>query len=178
MNEEMTLVCDWLFKGWQSIGRVLIVGVLSYCGMLLILRISGKRTLSKMNPFDLVVTVALGSILSTTIVSRQSGVADGLTAVALLVFLQYVVAWLTIRSSGFNHFINGEPTLLFHQGEYLKRVMRRHRVSEDDILAAMRNSGVSSIDSVTAVILETDGSFTVIQNRKEEEVTSLSNVER
>ncbi|NDU97766.1 DUF421 domain-containing protein [Spirosoma terrae] len=177
MDEEM-IISDWLFKGWQSIGRVLVVGVLSYCGMLLILRISGKRTLSKMNPFDLVVTVALGSILSTTIVSRQSGVADGLTAVALLVLLQYIVAWLTIRSSGFHHFINGEPTLLFHQGDYLKRVMRRHRVSEDDILASIRDSGISSTASVTAVILETDGSVTVIRNRKGKEVTSLKNVQR
>lgn len=88
MSTDLATLIDWLFKGWQSIGRIIVVGILAYVGLLLILNISGKRTLSKMNAFDLVVTVALGSTLSTIIVSRQTGVADGLTALVLLVSLQ------------------------------------------------------------------------------------------
>lgn len=178
MTDGLETLIDWLFKGWQSIGRILVVGVLAYAGLLVMLRVSGKRTLSKMNAFDLVVTVALGSTLSTIIVSRQTGVADGLSALALLITLQYIVAWLSVRWTGFKRFIKGEPTLLFHRGQYLKQVMRQQRVSEDEILSALRSAGASWPDDVTAVVLETDGSFTVIQSRNKKPVTSLQNVQR
>ncbi|RIV27195.1 DUF421 domain-containing protein [Fibrisoma montanum] len=178
MADELATLSDWLFKGWNSIIRILVVGVLAYAGLLLSLRISGKRTLSKMNAFDLVVTVALGSTLSTIIVSRQTGVADGLTALALLIALQYVVAWLSVRSPGFKQLIKSEPALLFHQGQYLRENMRRERVTEDEILSALRSSGVANPDDVAAVVLETDGSFTVIQGKTNTEPTSLTNVQR
>ena len=111
MMNSWATVNSWLFKGWESIGRVLFVGVLAYAGLLIFLRISGKRTLSKMNAFDLVITVALGSTFSTIIISQQTGVADGLTALALLISLQYAVAWLSVRWSGFKQLVTGEPTL-------------------------------------------------------------------
>ena len=65
MTDVASTLYDWVFKGWESLGRVLFVGILAYAGLLLFLRMSGKRTLSKMNAFDLVVTVSLGSTLST-----------------------------------------------------------------------------------------------------------------
>ncbi|WP_420149864.1 DUF421 domain-containing protein [Spirosoma sp.] len=178
MTDELVTLADWLFKGWQSIGRVIVVGILAYFGLLTIVKISGKRTFSKMNAYDLVVTVALGSTLSTIIVSQQTGVADGLTAVALLIGLQYGVARLSVRWPGFNRFIKSEPTLLFHQGQYLKQAMRQQRVTEDELLAAMRSSGAQSPDDVAAVILENDGSLSVIQGRNVTPVASLQDVQR
>ncbi|QKZ13832.1 DUF421 domain-containing protein [Spirosoma sp. KUDC1026] len=169
---------DWVFKGWESIGRVVFVGILAYIGLLIFLRISGKRTLSKMNAFDLVITVALGSTFSTIIISRQTGLADGLTALALLVTLQYSVAWLSIRWPWFQRAIKSEPTLLFHQGQYLRLALRRERVAEGEVLAAIRSSGAARLEDVTAVVLETDGSFTVIQKGSQDSVTSLQNVQQ
>ena len=116
-HDELSTLADWLFKGWDTIGRVLVVGTLSYIGLLIILRTSGKRTLSKMNAFDMVVTVALGSTLSNIFMSRQTGLADGLTGLATLALLQFVVAWLSIRWPGFKKLIKSEPTLLFFQGD-------------------------------------------------------------
>ncbi|QJW91531.1 DUF421 domain-containing protein [Spirosoma taeanense] len=178
MIDILSTIHDWLFKGWESIWRVLFVGVLAYLGLLIFLRISGKRTLSKMNAFDLVVTVALGSTLSTIIVSRQTGVADGLMAMAVLIALQYGVAWLSVRWTWFRHRVKSEPTLLFHQGEYLRMSMRRERVTEDEVLSAIRSSGGARPETVTAVVLETDGSFTVIQSNDSARATSLQNVQR
>lgn len=176
MTDELTTLTDWLFKGWSSLLRILVVGILAYAGLLLILRISGKRTLSKMNAFDLVVTVALGSTLSTIIVSRQTGVADGLMALALLVFLQYAVARLSLRWSVFKRLIKAEPTLLFHQGNYLNQAMRQQRVNKDEVLSAIRSAGAASTDAVLAVVLEPDGSFTVIQGNDDKPATSLQDV--
>ncbi|PRY25874.1 uncharacterized protein DUF421 [Spirosoma oryzae] len=131
-----------------------------------------------MNAFDLVVTVSLGSTLSTILISRQTGLADGLTALALLIALQYSVAWLSIRWPWFQRVIKSEPTLLLHQGQYLWLALRRERVAEGEVLAAIRGSGVARLEDVTAVVLETDGSFTVIQGGSQGSVTSLQNVQQ
>ena len=163
MTDIGSTLYDWIFKGWESIGRTLFVGILAYAGLVLFLRISGKRTLSKMNAFDLVVTVSLGSMLATIIMSRQTGLADGLTALALLIGLQFSVAWLSVRWAGFRKLIKSEPSLLYFQGQFLHGTMRRERVTENEVLAALRDSGVAHPGNTTAVVLETDGSFTVVQ---------------
>ena len=76
------------FSSWTSIARVLLVGVAAYAGLLLLLlRVSGKRTLTRMNAFDLVVTVALGPTLATVLLTKSVALADGLAAFALLIFL-------------------------------------------------------------------------------------------
>ena len=84
--------------------------------VLLLLRVSGKRTLTKMNAFDLVVTVALGSMLATVLLTRSVALAEGLTAFVLLIFLQFVLTWLSVRSRAVSRLVKSEPTLLVYQG--------------------------------------------------------------
>ena len=71
------------FNGWIGLARVILVGAFAYFGLIILLRISGKRTLSKMNVFDLIVTVALGSTLATVLLSKDIALAEGITAFAL-----------------------------------------------------------------------------------------------
>ena len=84
--------------------------------VLLLLRVSGKRTLTKMNAFDLVVTVALGSTLATVLLTKSVALAEGLTAFVLLIFLQFVLTWLFVRSQAASRLVKSEPTLLVYQG--------------------------------------------------------------
>ncbi|RZJ88157.1 MAG: DUF421 domain-containing protein, partial [Hymenobacter sp.] len=77
------------FTSWESLVRTLVISLLAYVGLIVMLRISGKRTLSKMNAFDLIVTVALGSTLATVLLSKSVALADGLLAFALLIGLQF-----------------------------------------------------------------------------------------
>jgi uncharacterized membrane protein YcaP (DUF421 family) len=86
------------FSGWPSLVRAAIVGVLAYVALVLFLRISGKRTLSKLSAFDLVVTVSLGSTLATILLNKEVALAEGVLAFAVLIGLQYSVAWLSVRS--------------------------------------------------------------------------------
>ena len=130
------------------------------------LRISGNRTLSKMHAFDLVVTVALGSTLATVILSKDVALAEGLTALTLLIGLQFLVAWLTVRSPRFGHVVKADPVLLFYQGRFLKDQLRRSRVVEDEVRAAVREQGIASFHEVEAVVLESDGTFTVVHQAK------------
>lgn len=89
-----------LFQRWSDLGQVLATSLLVYPTLVLVLRVSGKRTLAKMNAFDLVVTVALGSTLATILLSADVSLAEGLLALVLLVGLQLAVAWVSVRSGG------------------------------------------------------------------------------
>ena len=153
---------EMFFDGWPALGRVVIVGALAYVGLVAFLRISGKRTLAKLNAFDLVVTVALGSTLSTLVTSSSVSLARGLTAFALLIGLQYVVAWSSIRSRAVARFARSEPTLLMRDGEVLHGALRRERVTQSELSTVIRQSPQSKPENVSAVILESDGSFSVI----------------
>lgn len=150
------------FDGWESIVRTLVIGVLGYTGVVAVLRLSGKRTLSKMNSFDLIVTIALGSMLATMLLSKDATLAQGLTAIAVLVLLQFAVTWTSVRWEAFSNLVKAEPRLLFHDGRYLRRAMRRERVNERELQAAVREANLASNNLGAAMVLETDGSITVI----------------
>lgn len=152
------------FDSWSGLLRVLVVGALAYTGLVLLLRISGKRTLAKMSAFDLVVTVALGSTLATIILTKDVALVEGLLAFALLIALQFVVAWLSVRSGAVAGLVKAEPALLARRGDLLRGAMRRERVTEGEIGAAVRAAGLASLADAEAVILETDGSFSVVRS--------------
>lgn len=166
------------FSGWESLLRTLIVGALAYVVLVTFLRVSGKRTLAKMNAFDLVVTVALGSTLATVLLSKDVALAEGALAFALLIALQFAVTWTSVRLRWVRRLVTGEPQLLLHRGQYLPDALRRARVTEDEILAAIRAAGVASPAQVEAVVLETDGSFSVIEPGPASATSSLDGVRR
>lgn len=150
------------FDNWFGLLRVLIVGSLAYLTLVLLLRTSGKRTLAKMNAFDFVVTVALGSTLATVLLSNSVALAEGILAFCLLAGMQYLITWLSVRSLAVRRLVKSEPSLLFHSGDFLLGTMKRERVTEDEVLAAMRQQGKGSLENVGAVVLETDGTFSII----------------
>jgi uncharacterized membrane protein YcaP (DUF421 family) len=152
------------FDSWFGLLRVLVVGTLAYAALVLLLRVSGKRTLAKLNAFDLIVTVALGSTLATVLLSKSVALVEGLAAFALLAGLQYLVAWLSVRSQRFGDLVKSEPTLLLHRGRFLEGAMRAQRVTRAEVLAALRSSDAVEAGQVAAVVLETDGNLSVIQN--------------
>lgn len=153
---------QFFFGGWQSLFRTLVVGVLAYVMLLLFLRFSGKRTLSKMNAFDLVVTVSLGSTLATVLLANDVALADGALAFALLVGLQFLVTWSSVRARWVRQLVTGEPLMLLHRGDFLPSALRQARVTRDEIRAAVRAAGLACLVDAEAVVLETDGSFSVI----------------
>jgi len=157
---------DWqnmLFQGWPGIARTLLVGTLAYVTLVLFLRISGKRTLSKLNAFDLVVTVALGSTLSAILLQESIALAEGATALGLLILLQYLVTFASVRSNSVAKLIRSEPTLLVRSGSFCHDAMMRQRITEDEIMSAVRSNGSEGLDEVEAVVLESDGTLSIIK---------------
>jgi uncharacterized membrane protein YcaP (DUF421 family) len=150
------------FESFQPLVRVLAVGVPAYLMLVVFLRIAGKRTLSKMNAFDLVVTVAIGSTLANILLSPDVALAEGLVALGLLIALQYVITWTSVRLPAFQGLVKATPRLLALRGELLTGAMRSERVTEAEVEAAVRQSGLPGVGSTHAVVLETDGTLTVI----------------
>ncbi|MDW5378006.1 DUF421 domain-containing protein [Halomonas sp. HP20-15] len=143
--------------------RVALMGVMAYVALVLLLRVSGRRTLSKMNAFDLVVTVALGSILATVILNPGVTLAQGSLAFGLLIAMQYALTWSSVRWPWVRRLVTGEPALLLYHGKPLPGALLRARVTMDELRAAVRAAGLVSLDEVEAVVLETEGSLSVVR---------------
>ena len=152
---------EMFFQNWEGVIRTIIVGTLAYALLLLFLRASGKRTLAKLNAFDLVVTIALGSILSAILLQESVALAEGAVAFALLILLQMGVTFLSVRSTRFAKMVRSEPSLLARNGEFCLVTMKQERVTEDEVLSAVRASGGQSVSAVDYAILESDGSINV-----------------
>jgi uncharacterized membrane protein YcaP (DUF421 family) len=151
-----------LFSGWSSLVRVVIVGVPVYVLLLFLLRIAGKHSLAKTNAYGLVVTVSLGSALASAVLTKQVSLADGVLAMALLLGLQYLLSYTISRSESAGRLLTQEPSFLVRDGKILHHALRRERVSESEVLAALRKRGLGCVEEVAAVVLEADGSFSVI----------------
>ena len=150
------------FESWERMGALAVALVAAYCWLLIVLRLSGKRTLAKLSAFDFVVTIALGSTFATVIASREVPIAEGALALVGLVGAQYVAARSTQRWHRFERLVKPRPTALLVDGRLRHDAMRRNRVSSDEVAAAVRKAGIASLHEVVYVVLETDGTFSVL----------------
>jgi uncharacterized membrane protein YcaP (DUF421 family) len=167
-----------LYEDWATLARTLLAAPLAYVALLLVVRISGKRALAKLNAFDLVITVALGSVLASVAVTPDVTLASGAAAFALLVGLQYLIALLSARKGAFQRLVKARPTLLVRDGAVVGDALAGQRVARSEILQVLRQHGLASLDECAALVLETDGTMSVVTQRPADHRTStLADVE-
>lgn len=150
------------FDNWDSFVRTVVITVLAYIGMVFFLRVSGKRTLSKMNAFDFVITVALGSTLAAVCLNKNIALFDGMTVFFLLIFFQFILTWLSVRNKKIKNLITSSPSVLVYNGEIMEEVMKKERLTMDELKMAARSQGIEDISNVDILILETTGDITII----------------
>ena len=165
-----------LVGGIDPLVRTVVVGVLAYAALILLLRVSGKRTLSKFNAFDFIVTIALGSTLASVLTSRDVALLQGVTAFAVLLGLQFAITWLSVRSARVRELVKGEPALLLFRGEVRDGTMRRERVTREELQAAARDAGMDRLEDVAAAVLETDGTITILDDASKQESAAYASV--
>ena len=166
------------FESWDSLLNITITGIVTFISLIVLLRIAGKRTLTKMNAFDFIMTFTIGSALATTITSDSTTISEGVTALAVIIFVQYIIAWLEVRSDFFQKLIKAKPSVLYHNGEFLDKTMREERITKVEVLAAMRYSGLADPSQAMLVLMETDGQLSVIPKRQDtDELGVLKTVE-
>lgn len=165
------------FESWSSLGRTFIITILAYFGMIFLLRTSGKRTLSKMNAFDFVITIGLGSSLATVALNKNVPLADGILVFLMLIYLQFSITWLSVRKKSVKQAVTNRPTLLLYKGEFIDDVLKRQRITVEEIHLIARRKGFNNLNEIDAIILETTGDITVIPEMPDKDVDVMKFVE-
>jgi len=149
--------------------------VVFYVGIVTLVRVLGKRTTSQMNNFDWIITITVGSLVASGILLDNVTIVEASVAILVLAAMQFITTWLVIRSELVRDLVKARPTLLLNKGEFLKKAMRRTRISEAEIWSALRSHGMYNAADANWVILETNGEMTVIPAKKDD-VINISNV--
>lgn len=150
------------FSSWESLFRTGSIGILTYIALIFMLRITGNRTLSQMNSFDFIVTIALGSTFSSGMMDKSIPLTDTLLAFVVLIGLQWAIIKLSVKYQAMDNLVKSDPVLLFYRGRFYKEKMHKTRVTQEEILASIRQDGLSSLDQVEAVVLETNGKLSAV----------------
>ncbi len=164
------------FDNWEALLRAFIATVLAYVTLLVMIRISGKRTLSKMNAYDFIVTIALGSCLAATALNKSVALAEGALVYCTLIVLQFVITWSAVRSSKIKRIVSGSPALLLYKGEFLDHAMKAERITVEEVYVVARQQGIEEIKDIDAIILETTGDITIMQHIHHQHPRTLENV--
>lgn len=151
-----------LWDGWEPIVHSAVMVICGFAALVLILRVSGPRTMAMMTPLDFIVAVTIGSAFGRTLTATSVPLAQTVLVLALLVGIQWLFAVARARSSRVRALLDHPPVLLYYQGQMQHRALRSHKLLEEDVHTAARQSGKGSLENVAAVVLQQDGSLGAI----------------
>ncbi|WP_339881230.1 YetF domain-containing protein [uncultured Algoriphagus sp.] len=167
-----------IFENWESTIRTGVLTVLGYLAMVFLLRISGKRTLSKMNAFDFVVTIALGSCLASISLNKSVTLIDGALAISLFILMQFIFTYLSVHIKGFRTLVTSRPVIVFYNGQFLEKELKKQRLTNEEVYNECRLKGYANLDKVYLVILESTGEISVIENQEKGIVSTVDGLEK
>jgi uncharacterized membrane protein YcaP (DUF421 family) len=167
MLASNTQTTGTFFSSWGRLGDVALGALLFYVFIVMLTRVLGKRTTGQMNNFDWLVTVAVGSLAASGILLESVSLLDAAVGIVVLGVLQWLTTWLSLRVTWFAHIVKGRPRLLLHMGELQADAMRGERIAASEVRAALRRGGYLKLDEANWVILENDGTLTVVPRREE-----------
>ena len=156
------MLSEWFDTAPIGILAVILSATGVYLIVITLTRLSGLRSFSKMSSFDFVMTVAIGSIVASTVLLKDPPLLRAAFALAAVFGLQYGIAWLRERSSDFSGLVDNEPLLLMDGADVLEENLRKARVTKDDLRAKLREANVLDPSEVRAVVLETTGDISVL----------------
>ncbi len=139
-----------------------------YLALVIYTRLAGLRSFSKMSSFDFAMTVAIGSLIATTILTRDPPLLQAAVALAVLYVIQTVVAQWRVSSSTVRHLVDNEPLLIMKGDQMLEDAMKEARITRADLLAKLREANVLRLDQVRAVVMETTGDISVLHAGSED----------
>lgn len=156
----------WFEASWTSIIAICITAVVIYLAVIIFTRLAGKRSFSKMSSFDFAMTVAIGSILASTILSKSVSLVQGIVGLAMVYVLQIGIAILR-RSSHIEKLVDNKPMLLMQGSRVIHENLKRARVTESDLRSKLREANVLELSQVRAVVFEATGDISVLHSKDE-----------
>jgi uncharacterized membrane protein YcaP (DUF421 family) len=166
-----------LFNDWHSVLRIIVISAATYVLVVGLLRVLGEEALAKMSAYDLLVTVALGSLLASIPFGSGVTVADGMAAIGTYLILQQVMRWAIKRSKRAERFVRDVPQIMVWDGQFIEHTMLKDSILKAEIRAAVRRAGLSSISQALAVILENDGDWSVLPYDEKTDLSALEGLE-
>src|SRR6266852_3810898 len=148
---------------WHGVLEVVIRTGVIYLFVLVGVRLSGKREVGQMTPFDLTLLLLLSNAVQNAMVGPDNSLVGGIIAAATLLVLNYLVAELSGANRRFRKFVQGSPTLLVHNGQIVSAHMAREHVTVDELQRSLREHGISCVDEVALAVLEVDGSISILK---------------
>ena len=145
---------------WELILRATVV----YALLLVLIRVSGRRTVGQFTPFDLLVVMLLSESVSNALSGGDESLGAGLLSAATLIGLNLLVAMVTARSSAVQTVLEGEPVLVGKDGQIFLQVLQKHRVPESDLLQALRESDCE-LACMQYAFLEPDGQLSILKKK-------------
>jgi len=133
--------------------------------ILVITRAVGRRELSSMEPFDLILLVVIGDLVQQGVTQSDYSLTGATTVLVTMAVLVVCTAWLSFRFAKLRPLLEGEPTLLIADGEVLARNLRRERMTVDEIRAEARQQSIATLDDIRYAVLETNGKISFITDR-------------
>src|SRR5207253_10763928 len=152
--------------GWWEI---LLRAVVVYIFLLVLLRITGKRQVGQLAPFDLVLLLVLSNAVQNSMNGGDNSLTGGLVTAATLIALNWTMGWATYRSKRLEALIEGRPELLIHNGQLNETIMARAQITHHELLAALRRSGCAGVAEVHVAVLENNGAISVVPLKKGEQ---------
>ncbi len=151
------------FPGSQVLAQIVMRTGVIYLLILIGVRLSGKREVGQMTPFDLVLLLLLSNSVQNAMTGPDTSLAGGAVAASTLLILNYLLAGFSGSNRRFRRLIEGEPSLLVHDGKVMESHMAKERVSMDELHRALREHGINSCDQVALAVLEVDGSISCVK---------------
>jgi uncharacterized membrane protein YcaP (DUF421 family) len=143
---------------WEKILRSVVV----YLFILLAFRFTGKRQVGQLTPFDLIVLLIISNVVQNALIGNDNSLGGGILGAATILVLNFLVVDLTFRFKPARRLLEGEPTLLVHNGRVLRHNMDREKIAQEDLLSALRQNGVADVEKVRFAVLEENGQISVI----------------
>ena len=141
-------------------------GLIVYGFLLVLLRMTGKRQIGQMAPFDLVLLLVLSNAVQNSMNGGDNSVLGGVISAVSLVGINWLVGFVTYKSKRMETLVEGRPEVLVHNGRLFEKAMKHTMITQHELMTALRAAGCDSIEDVHAAMLETDGSISVIQRSK------------
>jgi uncharacterized membrane protein YcaP (DUF421 family) len=146
--------------------EMILRSIVVYVFLLALLRLTGKRQVGQMSPFDLVLLIVLSSAVQNSMTAGDNSLIGGLISAVTLVGINYLVGLLTYKNKKLERIVEGTPQVVVHNGKIIEAVMARAQLTRHELDAALRRAGCDSIEEVHAAILENNGALSVIPKEK------------
>jgi uncharacterized membrane protein YcaP (DUF421 family) len=165
------------FRSWEAVLRVALSAAAVYILVVLALRIIGARALAKMSGYDLIVSIALGSLVAAVPLSTEITVIDGVTAILTFLVLQEITRFLQARYWVAHHIVRERPHLVVWDGNLIEDRLKEIDTSADEVRAAIRQAGLLSVHDAQAVVLENDGAWSVMRRDESKDLSALDGLD-